>query len=954
MYHKIHKNNQFLRNAMYNIYDKKCCYCKEFISPKNMQVDHILASRSKKSNDIEFNDYLDELSKDDFELDSIENYYITCPYCNDKKNNNNFSVRNLRYFHEDAKNNAEKVYKLYLKFKEKGNDFPNYSPTLDDWTLLNYDNQNDFTNAIYGYRLTCNDVNACPRLPQVEIIKKRISTVNYCFVSGESGIGKSISIYQAAYDFHNDGWKIYKFKLKNHNNYKLPSFPDNKNILIVDDSQNILSEYIEELILQTNNNLKIIFGCTVANVEFNSENIIVSKEESIKTLTKFYNLHEIELTSIVSKIDNDIGNDTFKMPLSSRIKIASEQKTPWEFNYVIRGGWKTIKTEYEIVKSHNNCEILAAIISLVQILFLDKSFTISEIKDYMNIYDNKIIWNEDDIKFLINKKWISSFDDLRIIHLESAKRIFSIYITSNPSIIFPKLRDFLSTVCTSDSFSFAGLIWINDVMRSTNYCVTNIFSQTFIDTIFNKINVRSDTISDEEKGYILYLMERLFYSNYHEEKTYYVKLFKDKITEWISHTTDDNVYAYAWFINGLYNVDKELFNEITLAINYFNILAENNKINIKNAYSWGHFFNRIYMNNDSNFRLELYNYVCQLTKLLQKKVTKININYFLYYLSEIYYIDFDNSINNILVNKIELKHFCNENTLFYIELFSDHNLRRLIGFDYFTKYKPNKNQRKLVKEILKFKDDEKILRFIEESFPRYWNDISNFFYVFSYFDDESAKKLAAQININNNPFFEQYIKKTDSEFHYLFNVSFYGDSEKNKQILLDYFDDIEELSLPVTESVPEIAIKLFENGRKILLFESCWASSSLSAIKKLFVIDKIIAEKILYSNIELFIKELEEISVLTFDNYSEDSYDDLFNYFYFNYEDYFTTAVNSINWENFNKHIEWMLEDSRFKSSIKKKLIVHLKRIESKIISRDLFNQIFEKVKKHKFKQSKK
>ena len=87
MYHHYSKNDQYLRKALYEEYDKKCFYCGDTLQPKNMHVDHILASNYQHNSDETFNDYLNELIQNGFIFDCVENYFPTCSSCNLKKNN---------------------------------------------------------------------------------------------------------------------------------------------------------------------------------------------------------------------------------------------------------------------------------------------------------------------------------------------------------------------------------------------------------------------------------------------------------------------------------------------------------------------------------------------------------------------------------------------------------------------------------------------------------------------------------------------------------------------------------------------------------------------------------------------------------------------------------------------------------------------------------------------------
>lgn len=113
-YHKVSKDDVFLRTAMWESYDKKCVYCGLAVPPKLAEIDHILpmaTSKLENSNDQDLKEYLQELKEKNFEMNSVENYILCCSNCNKRKNAFAFSVSNFRYFHELAFRHAENVWK---------------------------------------------------------------------------------------------------------------------------------------------------------------------------------------------------------------------------------------------------------------------------------------------------------------------------------------------------------------------------------------------------------------------------------------------------------------------------------------------------------------------------------------------------------------------------------------------------------------------------------------------------------------------------------------------------------------------------------------------------------------------------------------------------------------------------------------------------------------------------
>lgn len=66
------------------------------------------------------------------------------------------------------------------------------------------------SDAVMGYRLTDADVVACPLFPQVERTVKQLKIVDYAVIMGETGGGKSISLFQTGYRFVQKGWQVYQ------------------------------------------------------------------------------------------------------------------------------------------------------------------------------------------------------------------------------------------------------------------------------------------------------------------------------------------------------------------------------------------------------------------------------------------------------------------------------------------------------------------------------------------------------------------------------------------------------------------------------------------------------------------------------------------------------------------------------------------------------------------------
>ncbi len=177
MYHQIKKDNIYLRKALYETYERRCVYCGDPLSPKQMQIDHILAVNSMKSENPEFKEYISELKENGFKIeqpDYIENYVLCCENCNLRKSNRNFYVSNLRFYHDMATKRTPRILELMRKYEEGGN-VEDFQPVLDDpLKYLDLELKEYIIQKFEDYKIR----NISVRTPQLMLILLTYSTKN--------------------------------------------------------------------------------------------------------------------------------------------------------------------------------------------------------------------------------------------------------------------------------------------------------------------------------------------------------------------------------------------------------------------------------------------------------------------------------------------------------------------------------------------------------------------------------------------------------------------------------------------------------------------------------------------------------------------------------------------------------------------------------------------------------
>ena len=912
MYHYYSKNDPYVRKALYEAYSKKCAYCGDTIQPKNMHVDHILATKAKKSDDTAFNNYIDELNSDGFILDSIENYCPSCAACNLKKNNRNFSVANLRFYHHEASEKSNKVLSMISRFQKQGCSFDDFDPDYDYWEKIDFSRQKDISEAIAGYRLQPCHVCACPRLAQVEEIKKKLEIVDYVIVEGEPGCGKSISIYQAAYDLCNEGRIAYRYINRNgEDKIFLPQENDMNYLIVIDDAQNLPNFLIEKILTQAQKQTKIILAFTKLGSD-NSlypEPIRITNFDAVKAISANYKQRKQEILPIVQKFDKNVGDGIMDISFESRIKSAATKNTPWLFNYTLRGGWRTTSAQFQKVFNHNRCGLLSAIISLLQILKMDNALDFKWLQTYINKIDNSIVWTEDDLTYLIKNKIIVSFDDIRIVHIESAGSIIYEFYKLADKSSKELICKIIENGYQDRIFNELGLIWLKDVASSSSCDLTEqLFTESLLDSVFCNL----DKITDEEqRGHIVYLLERMFTLRRAKSGRQYFNQNENLLAQWLSHTTSPNAYSYSRLLNALNNERDGSLKAFVSKINLDALVQNFSNSSIDDLYVWCKIFNRF---SCAYNEIEVVSFGQLLKDPLCAKnnqVTTNNVAVFYYSLSEIFYLNPDLILELLSQNFDKIHSLCLSNVEKVIDIFDFNFLEYVCGLSHFYLRKPTDRQRCFSKQLVKALSVKSIASFVSHSLPRDWHRIFDIGRLLYRDNRKVYSQIVKAIDYDAlNRCSSALWKKTNGDLHLLFSFIAWGDKETAKQFFMKNIEKIEELGLPYISFLPEQAIALYNKGVKIRLFENNWNDETFFALNALHNASETEYKNILNLEFPQLASKINEFCILDFDKDRKTLYE-ILAYIVETHPSVFSKVVPMLNIAKMKEEKLRMLNDNR-------------------------------------------
>src|SRR5581483_4114214 len=207
------------------------------------------------------------------------------------------------------------------------------TPHFPGWSSINFNGQRGLEGAIAGERLGPKDVEACPRLPHFDSAAQKLSLLHFVEIAGESGSGKSITVWQLAYALHQQGWQVLQLAVHSTNlthSSRTLGAQKWKTVAVVDDSQTLPPEFLAEVHATACASIKVVFGTTDQTSE-RPNAIRAAAKIGVETLADAFRSRRAAVLSIVRQFDPHVGDGFLDTRLESRIDQASTENTPWLF-----------------------------------------------------------------------------------------------------------------------------------------------------------------------------------------------------------------------------------------------------------------------------------------------------------------------------------------------------------------------------------------------------------------------------------------------------------------------------------------------------------------------------------------------------------------------------------------------------------------------------------------------
>ncbi len=229
-----------------------------------------------------------------------------------------------------------------------------------NWAEISFTSRRDLGPALMGRPLGPADVGACPTLPEAETLLQELRQAGTARLAGVPGAGKSICALQAARAIGASGWRTFRLTDPTAGVPPAASIPE-RTLYIVDDAHLAPPAQLRALEESASATRWVLSAHTLSDGKVTAAGTIhLDAKRAVGVIARGLRADAERTLAAVRKADGNEGSGLSEESLDWRLNQAETAQFPWQFCFILGGGWQRSKSMADSARAAGADVVLAA------------------------------------------------------------------------------------------------------------------------------------------------------------------------------------------------------------------------------------------------------------------------------------------------------------------------------------------------------------------------------------------------------------------------------------------------------------------------------------------------------------------------------------------------------------------------------------------------------------------
>lgn len=324
------------------------------------------------------------------------------------------------------------------------------------WIEESFGKARDLGPALLGRALGPADVGACPEVPQVERIWRELEGGFSARLVATAGAGKSVCMLQVAKRAHDKGWRV--LRLKDPDVTALALTNDERPTLhLIDDAHLTDARLLHLAEEEAGSRRWLLSAHTVSDDESGLPGTVrIDPAQAVAVIAAGLRADLQETLRTVKRIDDRVGDAIGQEPIEDRLAAAEKAGRPWQFCFILGGGWRRARQSAEDARAANADLVLAAA-AIRQLATRDARAQAPDFEGLFEAGGIEPVRERAAIEWLVGRRLLLGREDLRCPHQRLASVLIARILEGQTKGGRDAIGAMLNHVIATESYPLAGL-----------------------------------------------------------------------------------------------------------------------------------------------------------------------------------------------------------------------------------------------------------------------------------------------------------------------------------------------------------------------------------------------------------------------------------------------------------------------------------------------------------------